>query len=63
MDRTELLPLTAMGLFPFFEHANTQNKHTVFKLFEDYFIIDTEGIQMIVGLTNALLTVLNENAE
>jgi hypothetical protein len=49
----------AMGLFPFFEHSNTQNKYTVLKLFEDYFIVDAEGVQMVVGLTNALLTVLN----
>ena len=52
-----------MGLLPFFEHSNTQNKHTVLKIFEEHFISDIEGIQMIVGLMNALLTVLNENSE
>lgn len=53
----------AMGLFPFFEHSNTQNKYAILKLFEDHFITEPEGVQMIVGLTNALLTVLNENSE
>lgn len=53
----------AMGLFPFFEHSNTQNKYIVLKLFEEHFISDAEGVQMVVGLTNALLTVLNETYE
>jgi hypothetical protein len=52
-----------MGLLPFFEHSNTQNKHTVLKIFEEHFVADIDGIQMIVGLMNALLTVLNENSE
>lgn len=32
-DRVELLPLAAMGLFPFFEHSNIQNKLTLLKIF------------------------------
>ena len=61
-DKSELLALTALGLLPFFEHSNTQNKHTVLRLFEVYFISEVESIQMIVALVNALLTVLNEQS-
>jgi len=31
-NKMELLPLLALGLFPFFEHSNSQNKITLLKI-------------------------------
>ncbi len=53
-----MVPLVAMGVFPFFEHSNHQNKQAVLKIMEDI-SGEAEGVQMVVGLTNALLTALN----
>jgi hypothetical protein len=36
---------------------------SLIKLFDEHFVNETESVQMIVGLTNALLTGLNENSE
>lgn len=62
-NKVELLPLLALGLFPFFEHSNSQNKIALIKLLEEHFASETECVQMVVGLMNALLTGLNENSE
>lgn len=58
-----MLPLIALGLFPFFEHSNYANKLALVKLFDDHFINESQSVQMVVGLTAALLTGLNENVD
>lgn len=36
-----MLPLIALGLFPFFEHSNYANKLALVKLFDDHFVNET----------------------
>lgn len=60
-DKSELLPLMSIGLFPFFEYSSSQLKLELIKIFDLHFTNSYQCLQLIVSLMNALLTGLNEN--
>ena len=50
----------SIGLFPFFEFSNSSLKLELVKIFDEFFVLDHETLQMIVSLMNVLLIGLNE---